>query len=149
MASVRVHFSLGFPLGGGFPQSNLLQRGGKRPQEGPLRSTISEERGISRRAKCLVFAPGVFENMQSTSGNRFFAPAVFYSCRAPHGCNCSTGNPSPRGTPGLKRTRNTIYSLPQSHETIPLSTVIPSDAYLTNFSHDNIPFKYCTNLDLL
>jgi hypothetical protein len=34
----------------------------------------------------------------------FFSPAVFYSRRAPRGCNCFEGNPPPRGNPGLKRT---------------------------------------------
>jgi hypothetical protein len=73
-----------------FPQRNLLQSGGKRPQEekrgcsggvlllfggGYSREScgdiwISVEKGISRRANYLVFAP-----------------AVFYSSRAPHGCS--------------------------------------------------------------
>jgi hypothetical protein len=39
MASLQVHFSPGFPLGGGFPAEQFFQRGGKRPQE--------EKRGCS------------------------------------------------------------------------------------------------------
>jgi hypothetical protein len=67
------------------------------------------KRGIFRRAKCLIFAPAVFENMQSTSRNRFFfAPAVFYSCRAPRGCNCSAGNPPPIGNPVLKHIQTDV-----------------------------------------
>jgi hypothetical protein len=51
-----------------------------------------------------VFSGGI-QNTQSISGNCFFTPAVFYSRRAPHGCNCSEGNPPPRGNPGLQRIR--------------------------------------------
>jgi hypothetical protein len=47
----------------------------------------------------------LFEIRRSTSGNRFFAPAVFSSRRAPWGGNCSAGNPPPRENPRLKRTR--------------------------------------------
>jgi hypothetical protein len=68
----------------------------------------------------------VFENTQSTSGNQFFDPAVFYLRKAPRGCNCSAGNPPPRGNLGLKRTQTHVilkkfeFNLPHSRETVPL-----------------------------
>jgi hypothetical protein len=48
---------------------------------------ISAERGISRRANCLVFAPAVFEIRREPKETGFVAPAVFYSRRAPRGCS--------------------------------------------------------------
>jgi hypothetical protein len=82
MASVRVHFSPGFPLGG-FPAEQFARGGGKRQLEerrgcssgqrnkmrllmlvgggcsGGIRN--SAEKGISWRGNCQVFAPAVFE----------------------------------------------------------------------------------------
>jgi hypothetical protein len=43
-----------------------------------------EEGVLGRTAPALSdFCSGGFQNTQSTQGNRFFDPAVFYSCRAP------------------------------------------------------------------
>jgi hypothetical protein len=105
----------------------LLQRGGKRPQEerrgcscgvlllfgggcsGESCSSsilIAAEKGISRRANCLVFALAVFIIRRASQETVFFfTPAVFYSHRAPRGCNGPVGNPPPRGNSGLQRTR--------------------------------------------
>jgi hypothetical protein len=66
---------------------------------------IFAEKGISQRANCLVFALAVFEIRRAPQETSFFAPAVFFSRRAPRGCNCSAENPPPTGNPGLKRTR--------------------------------------------
>jgi hypothetical protein len=46
----------------------------------------SAEKGISWGANCQVFAPTVFEIRRAPQETGFFAPAVFYSCRAPCGC---------------------------------------------------------------
>jgi hypothetical protein len=45
------------------------------------------QRGNFPEGKLSGFCSGGIRNMQSTSGHRFFAPAVFYSRRAPHGCS--------------------------------------------------------------
>jgi hypothetical protein len=50
---------------------------------------FSAERGISRRATCLVLAPAVFNRYrtQSTSGNCFFCSgSILQTRRAPSGC---------------------------------------------------------------
>jgi hypothetical protein len=101
-----------------FPQSNLLQRGGKRPQEerrgcfdgqhNKMRLLLRSSTALWRRvfqgkivwryldfrregnfseSKLSGLCSGSIRNMQSTLGNRFFALAVFYSCRAPRGCS--------------------------------------------------------------
>jgi hypothetical protein len=82
MVSILCTLALDFLYEEDFLQSNLLQRGGNRPQEEKRGSScgilllfgggcsgencsgdirISVERGISRRANCLVFAPAVFK----------------------------------------------------------------------------------------
>jgi hypothetical protein len=61
MASARVRFSPGFPLGGGFPaeQSNLLQSGGKRPRRrgevAPVEFNCSLGEGVPERVAPAVF----------------------------------------------------------------------------------------------
>jgi hypothetical protein len=108
MLSVWVRFSPGFPLRGGFPaeqfapawwyetaggEERLLQQSSTafwrcsgESCSGGIR--ISAEKGISRIANCLVFAPAVFEIRRAPQETSFFlAPAVFYSRRAPRGCS--------------------------------------------------------------
>jgi hypothetical protein len=72
MASVRVRFRPGFSLGGGYLAEQFVPVWWQETAGGPLRSAISPERGIFRRANGLIFTPAEFKNIQSTSENRFF-----------------------------------------------------------------------------
>jgi hypothetical protein len=108
MTSVRVHFSPGYPLGGGFPTEQFLQHGGKRPQverrgcssgilllfgggvfRGDLLRQYSEFRreGNFPESKGPGFARAVFEIRRAPQDTGFFAPAVFYSRTGPGGCS--------------------------------------------------------------
>jgi hypothetical protein len=171
----RCALALDFLVEEYFPQSNLLQRGGERPQEERRGSScgvqllfgggcsgencsdsiqISTERGASRRAHCLVIAPAIFEIRRAPQEPGFFGSGDILFKQSTTWVFCSAGNPPPRQNPGLKCTRtddilkkfefktnlkgklnvkwdrtnfrsiqyrgNTIYSLPQSCETVTL-----------------------------
>jgi hypothetical protein len=108
MASVWVQFTPRFPLGGGFPseqfapawwyetaggEEKLLLRNStalwsRVVQEELLRwhSDFRRE-GNFPESKLSGFAPAVFEIRSARHETGFFAPAVFYSRRAPRGCS--------------------------------------------------------------
>jgi hypothetical protein len=64
--------------------------------------------GNFAESKLSGFCSGGIRNTQSTSGNHFFAPAVFYSRRAPRGCSALREILLQEENPGLKCTRTDV-----------------------------------------
>jgi hypothetical protein len=97
VTSVRVHFSPGFPLGGGFLHSSLLQHGGKRPQEERrgcsdrqrykmrllLRNSNAHWRRVFRRELLRWIRNSAEKGISRRANCQVFAPAVFEIRRAP------------------------------------------------------------------
>jgi hypothetical protein len=126
MASVRVRFSPGFPLGGGFPAEQFASAWRKETAGGEERlllqsSNCSLEEGVPGRTATAVFGfpkRGEFPGEQTvwfllwrySKYAEHLRKLVFCSGGILFGQSttwlfCSTGNPPPGGNPGLKCTR--------------------------------------------